>query len=162
MNYLRDINKMSRISADRYRSFFKEKNTQKFGPMDFIHRFTSPIMGLLFSELFWPEFIEIDNMVFLESTFEDKSDLKRLNDAVMRYKGDRHKVEKSFNTIEVPSIFGARMEDTTDEEDLILAKILATMWKARLTDKFPDKKFFVNVIGSEQTGGEIAVLFHQV
>ncbi|MCP4268814.1 MAG: hypothetical protein GY777_25080 [Candidatus Brocadiaceae bacterium] len=153
---------MSKISNERYRFLFKEKDTQKFNSMDFIHRFTSPILAILFSELFWPDFVEIDNMVFLENTFEDGSDLKRFNDAVKKYEGDRKKTEISFNTIEIPSLFGAHMGDTTDDEDLILARTIKSMWKARLADKFPNKKFLVEVIDSEKTGGEIAVIFHQV
>lgn len=152
---------MSRISSERYRSFFKGKDTNRFGPMDFIHRFTSPMLALLFTELFWPEFIEIENMIFLESTFEDESDYKRLMDAVIKYKRDRNKVEKSFNTIEVPSLFGATIGDTTDNEDQILAKVLASMWKARLVEKFPERDFVVEVIAAEETGGEIAVRFYQ-
>ena len=153
---------MSRIPVERYGELFSEKNTNKFNAMDYIHRFTSPLLALLFSELFWPNFIEIDGMVFLEGTFEDDSDLRRLKKAEARYGNNRVKIEASFNTIEVPFIFGSRMGDTTDEEDIILAQTLASMWRARLTEKFPCRKFKVRVASSEETGGEIAVVFYQI
>jgi hypothetical protein len=140
---------------------FGEKVAEGFDAFDLIHKFTSPMMALLFAELFWPEFVEIDNMVFLATTFEDTSDLKRLNNAVKHYQGDLRKVEESFNTVEVPSLFGARMGDTTNSEDLLLAEILAAMWRARLSEKFPDRKFVVEVIGPAETGNEVAVLFRQ-
>lgn len=153
---------MGKISTGRYGELFTEKDTQGFNSLDFIHRFTSPLMALLFSELFWPNFIEIDNMIFLETTFEDKSDLQQLHMAIERYKGDRQKIEESFNTVEVPSLFGAKVQDTSDEEDIILANTLASMWRARLKEIFPKKKFVVKVLDSDQTEGEIAVLFRQL
>jgi len=152
---------MSRIPIDRYGALFKEKDTDSFNQFDYIHRFTSPLLALLFAELFWPNFIEVENMVFLRSEFEDKDDLDRLHQAIEKYDSDKRKVEESFNTIEVPSLFGARMDDTTDEEDLILAKTIASMWKSRLTGMFPTRKFTVKVLGPDETGGEIAVLFYQ-
>jgi hypothetical protein len=101
-------------------------------------------------------------MIFLKTTFEDESDLKRLKSAIKKYGDARSLIEKSFNTIEVPSLFGAKIGDTSDEEDLILAKTLAAMWRARLIDQFPKRKFKVQVLDSSQTGGEIAVSFYQL
>jgi hypothetical protein len=121
----------------------------------------SPVLALLLSDLFWPDFVEIKGMVFLASTFEDESDMHLLTVAEAKYRGNKEKIEESFNLIEVPSIFGCRMSDLEDDEYILFANMLASMWEARLKQEFNDKVFTVRILSSEETGGEIAILFKQ-
>ena len=137
-----------------------DQDAAGFHFFDFLHARGSPRQALFYSGLFWPEFIEREDMVFLEGTIEDESDRQRLLEALHRY-GDRTKTEQSFNTVEIPSLFGRRSTETTDEEDEYLANRICTMWTARLRELFPDRKFFVEVLPADESGGEISIRFYQ-
>jgi hypothetical protein len=137
----------------------KGQDTSGFNFFDFLHAYGSPLDALFYSRLFWPEFVEIDGMVFLKETIEDDDDKARLNEALKRYEGDKTKTEKSFNIAEIPSLFGKNLAETTDEEDLVLAERLAEMWEHRLRIIYPDRKFAVKILSAEETGGEIGISF---
>lgn len=137
-----------------------EQDATGFHYFDFLHARGSPRQALFYSGLFWPQFVEFDGMVFLEGTIEDESDRQRVQEAVHHYKGDRMKTEQSFNTIEIPSLFGGRATETTEEEDELLASQICAMWTARLRELFPHRVFSVEVVPADETG-EIAVRFYQ-
>ncbi len=142
------------------REKYKGYDTHGFDFFDLLHLVGSPLDALLYAQLFWPEFVEIEGMVFLNGTIEDEDDMGRLYQALKRYGGDKSQVEKSFNVIEIPSLFGKQLSETTDEEDQLLAERLAEMWQQRFTVLYPAKKFMVEVLSPEQTGSEVAVLFY--
>jgi hypothetical protein len=137
-----------------------EQDARGFNYFDFLHACGSPSHALFYSGLFWPQFVEVDGMVFLEGTIEDESDLKRVRDALERYANDREKTEKSFNTIEMPSLFGGRGHEATAEEERFLAAQLCAMWAARLRELFPTRTFVVEVVPPDNDD-EIAVRFYQ-
>lgn len=145
-----------------FRRKYKGHDSTGFDYFDFLHAQESPFNALFYSPLFWPEFIEIDGMVFLKDSVEDSEDRKRLNEALHRHKGDKTKTEKAFNLIEIPSLFGKNISETTDEEDAFLADRLAEMWRCRLAVVFPNREFLVRTLSAEETGGEIAVVFHTI
>lgn len=101
-------------------------------------------------------------MAFLRDTIEDSEDRKRLNEALVRYKGDKTKTEQAFNLVELPSLFGKNISETTDEEDAFLADRLTKMWRCRLAVVFPNRKFLMETLSAKETGGEIAVMFHTI
>jgi hypothetical protein len=110
-----------------FRRKYKGHDSTGFNYFDFLHAQGSPFNALFYSPLFWPEFIEIDGMVFLKDSVEDSEDRKRLNEALHRHKGDKTKTEKAFNLIEIPSLFGKNISETTDEKDAFLADRLTEM-----------------------------------
>ncbi|THJ24624.1 MAG: hypothetical protein CAF45_005485 [Nitrospira sp. CG24E] len=116
----------------------------------------------IYSQLFWPEFVEIDGMVFLQDTIEDSEDRKRLNEALLRYRGDKTKAEQAFNLVEIPSLFGKSSLETTDQEDVFLADRLIEMWRCRLKIVFPNREFLIRMVSAKETGGELAVMFHTI
>ncbi len=72
----------------------------------------------MYSRLFWPEFVEIEGMIFLKESMEDEADRQRLADTLERYGGDRTQTEQSFNLVEVPSmLFTTCKGETTEDED---------------------------------------------
>ena len=141
---------------------YKGLDSTGFNYFDFLHAQGSPFNALFYSPLFWPEFVEIDGMVFLQSSVEDIEDRKRLKEALHRHKGDKTKTEKAFNLIEIPSLFGKNISETTDEEDAFLADRLTEMWRCRLAVVFPNREFLVKTLSPKETGGEIAVMFHTI
>lgn len=147
--------------VERLHAMSPERHITGFSFFDCLHARGSGFDALFYSRLFWPEFVEIDNMIFLKETFEDEDDWRRLAEAFKRYGKDRRKTEQSFNFVEIPSLFGRRMGETTDEEDGWLAQQLAEMWRYRLHFLYPHRRFAVEVLEPEQTGGEVAVIFYQ-
>jgi len=136
------------------------QDSSGFNFFDFLHAHGSPLDALFYSRLFWPEFVEIDGMVFLKETIEDGDDKIRLGKTLKRYEGDKTKTEQSFNITEIPSLFGKKLAETTDEEDLVLAERLAEMWQHRLRVIYPNRKFIVQALSTEETGGEVGVNFY--
>ena len=60
------------------RRLYPERDTTGFGVFDFLHAEGSPLLAIFYSWLFWPEFVEIDGMVFLKETIEDDADRNRV------------------------------------------------------------------------------------
>ncbi len=145
-----------------FRKKYKDQDSAGFNYLDFLHTQGSPFDALFYSQLFWPEFVEIDGMVFLQDTIEDGEDRKRLNEALVRYKGDKTKAEQTFNLVELPSLFGKNISETTDEEDAFLADRLTEMWRCKLALVFPNREFLVKTVSAKETGGEIAIMFHTI
>lgn len=71
-------------------------------------------------------------------------------------------IERSFNCFEVPSYFFSNVADTSDDEDEYLAELIAQIWFCKLKRDFPEKKFKIEVLSPEQTGGEIALSVYQL
>lgn len=146
----------------RLRERYSGNNTKNYNVLDFIGGFGSPFEALIYSRLFWPEFIEIDGMVFLKETIESPDDRERLSAAFEKCDRNPRATEKSFNLVEVPStLFGPRVGETTEREDRLLAERLVEMWRARLETVFPGRPFIVRLVEPEESGGDVGVIFHQ-
>lgn len=144
------------------RVFYSGQDTTNFNVRDFIYAYGSPLLAIMYSRLFWPEYIEINDMVFLKERIEDEEDRQSLMKAFDSYGGDRQKTEQAFNLTEIPSdVFGKLMGETAEEEDRHFAERLAEMWRCRLQIIYPERRFTVEVLEPEETGGEIGVVFYQ-
>lgn len=146
----------------RLRELHPDLDTTNFDVLDFVAAFGSPLEALMYSRLFWPEFIEIEGMIFLKESMEYEDDRQRLADALERYGGNRTQTEQSFNLVEVPStLFTRHKGDTTEVEDQWLAQRLVQMWLAGLRHSYPDRDLVVKVLDPEDTGDEVGVIFYQ-
>ena len=145
---------------------YSEDDTTNFIFCDFIHAFGSPLEALLYAKLFWPDFAQVDGMIFRSDVIEDKSDADRTRRALQKLGGDLEETERSFNRRYVPSdIFiekpGAEGGfDGSDEMHEQLAQILVEMWEARLKQAFPDLHFSV-ILEPRDSTGEVSVTFCQ-
>ncbi len=153
-------------SSDRHRlrnrllSLFPDEDNTGFTPLDLVHKFGSPLMALLYSELFWPHFREVEGMVFLADRIEDSEDEAEVA-ATLDKLGSRTEVEKRFNFVAVPELFGRMARQSTDEEDEWLATRLQEMWSARLGQCYPSRCFEVRVAPATEDGDEIGILFFE-
>lgn len=145
----------------RLREKLPDKDTSSFNYLDFLHSEGSPLSALFYSRLFWPEFVEFNGMIFFKETIEDNDDIARVNKTFEKYGFDRTKTEKSFNLVEISSLFGRRIGESTVQEDEILINRLAEMWKCCLRYKYPDQDFVVEILSPEETGGDIGIIFYQ-
>ena len=160
-NFHRDTNMDDSQLIVRLKGFFHTRAADGFNVLDFLHAEGSPLVALMYARLFWPEFVEVDGMVLLKESVEDEADRARVMDAMQRKGGDRAFVEYSFNMREVEDIFGRRIGDSTDAEDLVLVEKLCAMWQCRLREVYPGLTFSVLVVPPESTGGSVGITFYQ-
>jgi hypothetical protein len=159
MNCQQDTDMDDAKLLERLRVLYPDREMREFNILDVIHAEGSPLLALLYGRLFWPEFVEIDGMVFLKETVEDDDDRRRLRQAFERYGYDRTQTEQSFNLVEVEDLFGNHAAETSEDEDNDLLEQLRQMWSARLSQLFPARHFRVDVVPAEQTGGSVGLLF---
>ena len=150
-----------RTIGDRLGSVQSESDDKgrKLNPLDLIHKYGHPVDAMLYSELFWPRFREFADMVFLADMIEDQEDEERVMVALERL-GTMAEVERSFNTLEVPLLFGKSAGYTTEDENMLLAEKLKEMWSARLARQFRTREFEVYIVPSDENV-EVSVGFFQ-
>ncbi len=155
------MNLNARELAERLRMKYSNLDATNFNVLDFLGPIGSPLDALMYARLFWPEFVEVDGMVFRKETMEDRDDRDRLAQALGRL-GNPCEIEKSFNLVEVPSgLFSRAIGESTEQEDRLICVLLCEMWCACLRMTYPARSFDVQIWEPERTGGEIGVVFFQ-
>jgi hypothetical protein len=149
------------LLIDHLKEFHSKADTSNFNVLDFISAFGSPLYALAYSKLFWPDFIEFEEMIFLKEHVEDEEDRERIRAALSKFHTTKE-VEQSFNQFMIPNIFfSAGLGTTTDEENWQLAERIAAMWKARLAQLFPNKKCVVELQSPEEINDEPTIVVYQ-
>jgi hypothetical protein len=139
------------LLIDHLKEFHAKADTTNFNVLDFVSAFGNPLEALVYSKLFWPDFVEFEGMIFHEGSIEDDDDRSRIRVALSEFP-TRREVEESFNQFLIPDdFFSAGLGATTDEENIYLAERIAEMWKARLAQLFPNKKCVVELQSPEET-----------
>lgn len=132
-----------------------------FAVGDFLFKHSSPLCALLHAQLFWPEFVVLDDMVFWVGQVEESPD--RRASVVRHYRGDLTQSEISFNFIDIPELFTDDPDDLPEVLWRDLAGILCDCWKARLKSLFPERQFKVEVIETgPKEGSTIGIQFYQL
>jgi hypothetical protein len=145
---------------EHLKEFYSEQDNRNFNVLDFVGAYGSPLLALAYAKLFWADFVEFKEMIFLSDNLSD--DGKEKIEELLNNDYKNQVIEKSFNLIEVPSdIFGKNAGDTYDEEDYQLAKILKQIWTCKLEIDFPTKEFQIEILSPEETGGEVGIIFFQ-
>ena len=125
----------------------------KFGPadgftvLDYLYTYGSPVECLMYLELLWPRFEEIDGMVLLSELSSGDIDRDALTRVMQTEGGDRAAVERRFNHVEFLYIFGnpdptGELDDDGYED---FGRVLCEVWKARLMTQFPGRYFVVEL-----------------
>ncbi|WP_236190330.1 hypothetical protein [Pseudomonas paraglycinae] len=113
-----------------------------------------PEQMLLFSKVLFPDFLTCEGGVFLERNFASETFAARM--AEMH---DIRKVEQVMNNVHVYELFEQCADDVSDSIFLQLRNVLAFSWGMVLKEKFPEKKFFVEVSDSESNYGPVITFF---
>src|SRR5258708_22744099 len=98
---------MSEILIDALRRKFKAiEGAVAHSPEDFMHEFGDVVSALLYSVLFVPDFVEVDNSVLLDFGRQDQAQkfVEAKNDTKMTLSA----LESSFNFVELPYLFSIR------------------------------------------------------
>lgn len=133
------------------------KNNLREDLIDMMFHNGSLYEALLYSNLFVPPFLEIDDAVFLnDGTYRFPEDY---NKSLASSTLGKLELLLSFNRREIPYMFSET--DIDISHCYLLAGLIAEAWDARLKKLFPAKKFFVRVSGSNVEGGGVFVEFEQ-
>lgn len=143
-----------RIKLKDY-EFWKKSNRNLFSKRDYIHAIITSKKASLdlyfaFLDLYWPKFVEKDNMIFIEDSLQTKKQL--LEDQKTSPK------EKEY-WINFLSIDGLLTNEEDQDKLSHLSMKIAEAWKSKLHNDFPKRKFKLHVISDDD---DIAVTFHQV
>jgi hypothetical protein len=129
---------------------------------DFLHCFGSVEGALLYAALFVPELIEIEGCVFLKDLGAKPAGgvaslAEQIKHARTESPGTLRRFLESCNWVEVPFLFSNHSDN--GDGSPTLAAVIVEVWRARLYDKYPDRRFKVRIISPEETGGWIGVGF---
>jgi hypothetical protein len=133
------------------------EGTENFDSGDFLYCFGNATEAILYSTLFLPDIEEFCGRVVLSVPISDPEGRKRFVSAVESEDADREEMVASFNWIEVGYVFSKRR--STDEEDEVLATLIAESWRNLLKGRYPERQFIVRVIPPEETGSTVGVGF---
>lgn len=128
---------------------------------DILYQFGNPSNALLYSTLFAPDLQEVDNSVLIFWKVFDSDSRQAFLEARKRVKSESEleELESNFNWFEVGYIFSDNK--FRDEEDMLLAGIIAKCWKGYLSCQYPKRTFVVEVLSPEQTGSTVGVHFYE-
>ncbi|HEY0795006.1 MAG TPA: hypothetical protein VGD64_04425 [Acidisarcina sp.] len=143
----------------QYRAEYDGADPAGFTALDFVGALGSVGNALLYSKLFWPEFIEVDGVVFLKDFVDDlggpEGIRKRCNDL-----GCGQSIDKSINNFDVNLSFPNHPEENAEGDDLLLANQLAELWTLRLQQLYAHRRFHVEV--NEDNGSPCVSFFEEV
>ncbi|WP_164487536.1 hypothetical protein [Pseudomonas sp. R3-18-08] len=112
---------------------------------------------LLSCKLFFPDFVVVGDGVFLENKYDGNV----FECWLKQFGGDLQATEKMINHTHLYDVFEGCSEDVDDRVFEQLAVAVALSWRLVLSDKFPGRKFTVDISNSDQDYGPV-VTFWQV
>jgi hypothetical protein len=139
-----------------------ERDVTGWGRDDFLYGFGSTRGALIYSVLFAPNFVEVDGFIFIDDYSASSPErwdqlATNIREARAKSSDDLAVLVSSYNWLEVPYLFSDHRG--ADEEDTILARVIADAWRARLRGLYPDRTFEVRVLPPSETGSTIGVGF---
>lgn len=122
------------------------------------------IGALLYAQVFCPPVEEIDGMVLikLQEAMADDETARAVRQSSNQVNIDLQELQRSFNRVEPLRLFAIEQPDITDEEEKLLIEILSESWRAWLHWKYPGRRFVVESMSREETGGDLGITFYEV
>lgn len=134
---------------------WKKVNGQNFSKLSYIHgiiktALLSSDLYFAFLDLFWPEFVEHEGMVFIKDWF-----IKRKN-VIVDNKINPCEKEYWVNFLSIDGLLDTELDEMKMS---LLSNKIGEAWEAKLKKEYPMKIFKVHIINSED---DVAVTFHQI
>ncbi|QBZ90037.1 hypothetical protein EPZ47_15350 [Pseudomonas viciae] len=146
------------VSSPRYEHWKSQWEDQsELDEFSYISDVVHPEDALLFCKVLFPDFVIHESGVFLERSFT----VEAFSTWMEACNNDVVAVEKVLNHTHLYDVFGGcrdRVDEAVYEQ---LCRIVAQSWRMVLLSKFPEKKFCVQAIVSDQEYGPV-VTFSQV
>ncbi|WP_339457430.1 hypothetical protein [Pseudomonas sp. EA_65y_Pfl1_P120] len=140
---------------ERWKSQWRDQS--ELDEFSYISDVVHPEDALLFCKVLFPDFVLHESGVFLESRFTVEAFL----DWMETCNNDVVAVEKVLNHMHLYDVFGGCRERVDEAVYEQLCRIVAQSWRMVLLSKFPERKFCVQAIVSDQEYGPV-VTFSQV
>ncbi len=147
-------------SPDIARYFSEDDATFTIPTSDILSQYGDARYALLYSTIFFPEFIEVDGSIFLKENVTDDT-AERFSAAKKEATLSISSMEASFNTMEVIYMF-RRDNISGDAIEIKLAQIISDAWRDRLRRLYPTRVFSVSVLDPGQSGSVYSVQFFEV
>jgi hypothetical protein len=150
---------------DIFNFFLPASATFSDDPRDLVHQFGDMVSALLYSTVFFPEFVEVDDSILLKDNIPDvEAEFRR---GALESQSPLAVREAAFNSIEVVYLFMNRDVSLDESEyseivEIKLAQIIADAWADRLKRLYPARVFRVSVITPEESGSVYSVEFYEV
>ncbi|NWE41978.1 hypothetical protein HX875_21065 [Pseudomonas yamanorum] len=152
------INSIDSVSSPKYEQWKSQwRDQSELDGLSYISDVVHPEDALMFCKVLFPDFVFHESGVFLESGFTVEAYsrwMKNCNNDVVA-------VEKLLNHMHLYDVFGGctdRVDEAVYEQ---LCRIVAQSWRMVLLSKFPERKFCVQAIISDQEYGPV-VTFSEV
>lgn len=155
MKIIKSTDLVSSPKYERWKTQWEDQSEldEFFYISDVVH----PEDALMFCKVLFPDFVVHESGVFLESRFT----VEAFSSWMETCNSDVVAVEKVLNHMHLYDVFGGcsdRVDEAVYEQ---LCRIVAQSWTMVLLSKFPEKKFSVQAIVSDQEYGPV-VTFSQV
>ena len=144
---------------DNIKKFRDWKNNwtskDSLGLIEYISFNIHPDDVIILGNLFFPDFVEIEDSVFLSINFDEDIYTQ------LRLKSEYNKedIEKTLNRIRVYDIFANCTDDVDEKVFEKVAELLRQSWSNHLKYKFPKRKFCVELIINEYEYGPLLLIF---
>ena len=132
---------------------WKEANGNDFSLWDYLFGVTNVEIGLAFSKLFWPDFIEYDRGIFLLEAFNPKI----YEEWKAKLGNDFIAIEQVMNHLHLEDIL-PEAEKVGLENLFYLGQVISQMWESRLKLLYPNRSFQVECNRDNST---VIVKFYQ-
>lgn len=134
---------------------WKKVNGQSFSKLDYIHgiiktALLSSDLYFAFLDLFWPEFIEHEGMIFIKDWFTERKNV------IADKKMTTSEKEYWVNLLSIDGLFDTELDDI---KMTLLSNKIGEAWEAKLKKEYPRRIFKVHIINSED---DVAVTFQQI
>ncbi|HEY8129710.1 MAG TPA: hypothetical protein VIF39_13530 [Hyphomicrobium sp.] len=139
-------------SWDRLLPHLKDwNNGQGIDPLDWVACSGNFDLAIGYTTLFWPDFVEHDDMVLLSSRLNEKLD------------GITSCLEKLLNHLHLLDTHYAGCPGATPEKLEFLGKTIREMWAAKLSQDFPGVRFAVEFFGNSSSDlSDYQLTFHKI
>lgn len=134
---------------DKYEQWKKKWSNQSL--LDFsvyISETMHPEDFLISSKLFFPDFVEVNDCVFLSERYIESN----YNDWMEKLQ-NKSSVESILNHIHMYDIFSGSDQDISDSIFIQISKVLKFSWEVSLAKCFLDRKFIVETSFSDMEYG---------
>lgn len=151
----------SLVLVSELTKLYSSEDTTNFNVFDFTYAFGSVLEAMAYTNLFWPDYVQVDGAILRSDIVEDEVDVKKIRQALCESNFDIQGTECSFNRLDIPDdIFGARAGESSDEIDEQFAHVLVDMWEARLKQIYPQFQF--SVVLDTESDGTVYITFYRV
>ncbi len=146
-------------TASRYEQWRAANPPGSFSWFDYAHcvlreRKIAGDFAVAVARLVWPEFVEVDGLVFLADQYSDEKASSLRDQGIVG-----RQLEYWMNLFSVDGFFSG-VEASTPEDQEQMAGMLVSAWKTKLRSEFVARTFSVEIVRDDDVG-DLCIVFTQ-